>query len=256
MTSIPQSSPVDNNELVGGAASRAQVLRLLATGTVEILGRLPRSSNGTFLARVAEAPEAEAPGLLAVYKPVAGERRLFDFPPGLDRREVAAYELSEWLGWRIVPETVPRKDAPLGPGSLQRFLDADFAEHYFTLVADPRQRDRLRTIAVFDIVANNADRKSGHCILAEGTVWAIDNGLCFHAAPKLRTVVWDFGGEPVPEALLEGLERLARNIPACLEELLDEAERRALQRRARRLLARGRLPELDPLEARVPWPPV
>ncbi len=134
----------------------------------------------------------------AVYKPLRGERPLWDFPDGLYRREVAAYELSAALGWSLVPETVARDDGPYGAGSYQRFVDADFTEHYFTLLEQPDHHDLLRRIAVFDLVANNADRKSGHCLLGDdGNIWGIDHGLCFAVPPKLRTVMWDFAGEPI-----------------------------------------------------------
>ena len=158
-------------------------LRILARGEVQVEGRLPWSSNRTFLATCCHSSEE----LAAVYKPGMGERRLWDFPEGVYRREVAAYALSEMLNWGIVPETVEREDGPLGPGSLQRFVPSDFSQHHFTLVEDAAHHERLRTICAFDVVANNTDRKSGHCILGEdGTIWAIDNGLCFHREPKLR----------------------------------------------------------------------
>ena len=111
---------------------------------------------------------------------------------------MAAYELAEALGWRLVPETVARRDGPLDAGSLQRFVDADFEQHYFTLLEVDAHRAALKRMATFDVIANNADRKGGHCLLdADGQVWGIDHGLCFHAEPKLRTVIWDFAGEPL-----------------------------------------------------------
>src|SRR5579862_7289139 len=124
------------------------------------------------------------------------------------------------LGWGLVPETVERDDGPFGPGSVQRFVEADFSEHHFTLVEDPRHHDRLQAICAFDVVANNADRKSGHCLLGEdGTVWAIDNGLSFHPQPKLRTVIWEFAGEPLPATLLGDLASLERALPGPLGAL-------------------------------------
>ena len=177
-------------------APAADDVTVLRCGAVEIVGRLPWSSNHTFLVECRLGPDVVA----AVYKPGRGERPLWDFPPGIYRREVAAFELSRALGWGVVPLTVVRgDDAPLGEGSLQRFVDADFSQHHFTLVEDEAHHDRLRTICAFDVVANNADRKSGHCLLGtDGGIWAIDNGLCFHRQPKLRTVIWEFAGEPVP----------------------------------------------------------
>ena len=128
--------------------------------------------------------------------PSKGERPLWDFPGGLFRREVAAYLLSESLGWGLVPETVERAEGPFGEGSVQRYVPEDGASHYFTLRDDPKWHPTLKRMCAFDVVANNADRKSGHVLLAEDRLWAIDNGLCFNEDDKLRTVIWDFGGEP------------------------------------------------------------
>jgi len=218
---------------------------------MEVVGRMPWSSNHTFLATC--VLDGEETG--AVYKPGRGERRLWDFPAGIYRREVAAYELSCALGWGLVPETVERDDAPLGPGSVQRFVDADFSQHHFTLVEDEHHHDRLRAICAFDVVANNTDRKSGHCLLGEeGTVWAIDNGLCFHREPKLRTVIWEFAGEPVPPALLDDVARIASSRLPELRRLLSAAEVEALRGRADALVADGHFPAPDPHEYHYPWP--
>jgi uncharacterized repeat protein (TIGR03843 family) len=227
------------------------VLTLLAEGEIEVVGRMPWSSNRTFLVTCASGDEETA----AVYKPGRGERQLWDFPEGIFRREIAAYELSALLGWELVPETIGRQDAPFGEGSLQRFVDADFSEHHFTLVEDPGHHDRLRTICAFDIVANNADRKSGHCILDhDGTIWAIDNGLCFHRQPKLRTVIWEFAGEDVPADLLEALAGLRAALPGPLGGLLSAGEIDAICHRARRLVDTGRFPVPDPDSYHFPWP--
>jgi uncharacterized repeat protein (TIGR03843 family) len=226
-------------------------LSLLAEGDIEVVGRLPWSSNHTFLVTCALGDEEAG----AVYKPERGERHLWDFPEPIYRREIAAYELSRSLGWDLVPETVERDDAPLGPGSLQLFIPADFSQHHFTLVEDESHHDRLRAICAFDIVANNADRKSGHCILGvDGRVWAIDNGLCFHAEPKLRTVIWEFAGEPVPEELLGDLARIAADPPEDLATLLSRREVQAVGRRAHALVAAGRFPVPDPDTYHYPWP--
>ena len=228
-----------------------QALSVLHHGEVEVRGRLPWSSNATFLVELCH----EGTTLPAVYKPHRGERPLWDFPRGLHRREVAAYRLSEALGWGIVPETVTREDAPLGPGSLQRFVPADFAEHYFTLLERPELHDALRTICAFDLVANNADRKGGHCLLdQDGRVWAIDNGLCFHELPNLRTVIWDFAGQAVPERLLADVERLLDEPATGLEELLDDDEVKALRRRAGALLRRRTFPDPSSSRTAFPWP--
>lgn len=226
-------------------------LTLLVDGRIELLGRILRSSNETFLVRVSCGDDSAC----AVYKPEAGERPLYDFEPGLYRRERAAYLLSEYLAWGIVPPTVIREDSPLGIGSLQLFIECDFSEHYFTLYADSPETHRvLSQIAVFDYVANNTDRKSGHVLRGyDGRVWGIDHGLCFSAGFKLRTVIWDFAGAPIPRALLEDITPLAEAVPPDVAELLDHAEVTALQRRVQRLLHAGVLP-VDPTGLRYPWP--
>jgi uncharacterized repeat protein (TIGR03843 family) len=193
--------------------------------------------------------------VLAIYKPAKGERPLWDFPRGLWKREVAAYELSAFLGWGIVPPTTVRSDGPLGPGSLQHCVDALFDEHYFTLQEMPEHRQDLRRIAVFDVVVNNADRKSGHCLLdRDGHIWGIDHGLCFHAEPKLRTVIWDFAGEEIEEDLLAGLGPMAGGeVPQTLAKLLDAQEIEALTARAADLRATARFPEPS-VDFPYPWP--
>jgi uncharacterized repeat protein (TIGR03843 family) len=223
---------------------------LLTRGRITLRGRMPDSSNATFLAEL----DLDGAAGLAVYKPGRGERPLWDFPPGLFARELAAYLLSEALGWGLVPPTV-RREGPYGEGSLQLFVPADFAQHYFTLRENPVHAARLKRICVFDVVANNADRKAGHCLLApDGAIFAVDNGLCFHVESKLRTVIWDFGGEPIPEALLDDLRRfLAAPLPDALAALLTPAEREALLGRARALAQDGRFPT-DASGVRYPWP--
>ena len=160
---------------------------------MEVHGRIAGSSNATLLVTCRLGDDE----LRAVYKPIKGERPLWDFPGGLFRREVAAYHLSESLGWGLVPETVQRTEGPFGEGSVQRYVPEDGASHYFTLRDDPKWHPTLKRMCAFDVVANNADRKSGHVLLAEERLWAIDNGLCFNEDDKLRTVIWDFGGQPL-----------------------------------------------------------
>ena len=223
---------------------------LLESGEIELLGRMPWSSNHTFLVEVTDGDDCAR----AVYKPQRGERPLWDFPPGLHRRETAAAVLSEALGWGIVPETVIR-DGPLGEGSVQRFVDADFDQHYFTIYEAGTHLDDLRAICAFDVVANNTDRKSGHCLLGvDGRVYAIDNSLCFHQQPKLRTVIWEFGGEPVGERLLAGLARVADEPPEALRGLLDRDEVEAVRTRAASLARRGAFPEAGAGYRHYPWP--
>ncbi|MHC6594381.1 SCO1664 family protein [Arthrobacter sp. C152] len=228
-----------------------QELSLLTEGRIELLGRIVSGSNATFLAEVTCGGESA----WAVYKPEAGERPLSDFDAGLHRRERAAYLLSEALGWALVPPTVVRGDAPLGVGSLQWFIEGDQQEHYFTLYADaPETHAVLAQIALFDYVANNTDRKSGHVLRgSDGHVWGIDHGLCFSAAFKLRTVIWEFAGDPVPDALLADITPLATAVPDAVAALLDDAETSALQRRVRRILLEGVLP-VDHTGMRYPWP--
>jgi uncharacterized repeat protein (TIGR03843 family) len=225
-------------------------LELLGRGAISVKGRMPWSSNVTLLAELALG-DATA---LAVYKPQRGERPLWDFPPGLGKREVAAYLLSEALGWALVPPTVLR-EGPHGEGSLQLFVQADFEQHYLTLLERSEHRVRLQQICVFDLLANNADRKSGHCLLgSDGCVYAIDNGLTFHIEPKLRTVIWDFAGESIPRQLLDAIQRLLdAGLPGPLAELLPADEQRALITRGKALVKRTRFPK-DATGARYPWP--
>ena len=226
-------------------------LTLLTEGSIELLGLIPRSSNQTFLVQIT-CGEDEG---YAVYKPEAGERPLSDFEPGLYKRERAAYLLSESLDWGFIPPTVIREDAPLGVGSLQWFVECDFQQHYFTLFEDaPETHPELARIALFDFVANNTDRKSGHVLRGDdGRIWGIDHGLCFSAAFKLRTVIWDFAGDPIPEALLANIAQLAETVPAELAELLDDDEVTALRRRVQRMMVAGSLP-VDRTGMRYPWP--
>ncbi len=223
---------------------------LLGRGTIEVHGRIAGSSNITLLVTCA----MDGCELLAVYKPLAGERELWDFLPGLHRREVAARVLSDWLSWDIVPETVLREDAPFGEGSLQRVVEEDGVSHYFTLRDDPRWHEELRRIAAFDVLTNNADRKSGHVLLSEDRLWAIDHGLTFHAEPKLRTVIWDFAGDRLDDALRDAVARLVDEpLPGELAQLIDADEANALRRRARALTRAGKLPA--PGAGRpYPWP--
>jgi hypothetical protein len=195
---------------------------------------------------------------LAVYKPARGERPLWDFPTGtLYRREVAAYLVSEQLGWRLVPPTLAR-DGPLGVGSVQLYVDADPEVTAFELLAGGHPA--LARIAAFDVVTNNADRKAGHCLAGQdGQVWAIDHGLCFHVQAKLRTVLWDLAGTELEAPVLADLEALAdaaagdAPLAASLGELLDRAEVVALAKRARALARAGCLPAPRGDRA-YPWP--
>lgn len=228
-----------------------RVPEVLRDGCIEVLGAMPWSSNGAFLVTV----RAGSDHLPAVYKPERGERPLWDFPCGLWRREVASCMLSDHLGLGLVPPTVQRDDGPAGVGSLQVFVPARFEEHYFTLRDRYELQPTLRRLCAFDLVANSADRKGGHCLLdADGRVWAIDNGLSFHREFKVRTVIWDFAGEPVPDDVLRALDGLlGAPLPDDLAALLDRDERDALRDRAGAVLGAGRFPH-DPTGRRIPWP--
>lgn len=236
---------------------------VLERGELEVLGRMPWASNQTYLGRLClEGPGAggapEKHEALAVYKPRRGERSLWDFPEGsLCQREVASRLVSEGLGWDIVPPTVLRS-GPLGEGMVQLFVDHDPENHYFTLrEAHP---DRFRQFALFDVIINNADRKSGHCLLdSEGHVWGIDHGVTFHTSVKLRTVIWDYEGERIGDDLAAGLARLEAgfggDLGRALAGLLSPGEVTAAHRRLQWLLSRRVFP--PPMtDYPYPWPMV
>ena len=236
--------------------SRAELAELLGRGQIELVGRLRYSSNGAFFVRVC----ADGVELPAVYKPRRGERPLWDFPDGtLSRREVAACILSDGLGWDVVPVTVHRDEGPLGEGALQRFVEHNPEQHYFTLLEG--NEDRFREFAVFDILANNTDRKGGHCLydVLNHEIVGIDHGLTFHPMWKLRTVIWDFADEPVPDQLLDDVRRVVTwlddgPLGEALAALLSPPELAALATRADDLLHDGHFPAPDPGYHSVPWP--
>ena len=281
----------------------------LESGTIEVLGRLPFSSNFTFLVEVAYSNTLQR----AIYKPQQGEEPLWDFQSGIYTREVAAYRLANALGWPNIPTTIVRPDGPYGIGSLQQFVDADFEQHYFTLKDKTRYQYAFMAIATFDLIANNADRKSGHCLLlisndpdgnklvdpeehdpsgtsqrgtdqpaaydhatdkrwhgnaseyrtgstsddANSVIWAIDNSLSFHVEPKLRTVIWEFGGQPIPDHFLDDIERVANQDSSLLDEiaggLLTRSEVAALRNRMRDLVEMPKFPEIVS-QRQYPWP--
>jgi uncharacterized repeat protein (TIGR03843 family) len=225
----------------------------LKHGDLEVVGLLPYASNYTFLARVRNGEET-----LVVYKPMEGETPLWDFPSGtLCRREVAAYLVSEAAGWGLVPPTVLR-EGPMGTGAVQLFVEHNPVINAFDLMAT-HQHD-LKRIVLFDLIVNNADRKAGHVLLDPGRrIWAVDHGICFHVQPKLRTVLWDFAGQPIPpseHAALEAvLSRLDRELSILLGMLLDDVEVDALRSRAERLIDLQVFPHPGP-GRNYPWPPV
>lgn len=226
-------------------------LHLLRTAAIDLEGRMPWSSNATFLVNLSVDGDAVGQG---IYKPLRGERPLWDFEPGLHRREVAAYLLSAHLGLDLVPPTVLR-DGPFGEGSLQWFVEADHRQHYFTLFESrPDLHDALAVFAFFDLLANNTDRKSGHVLIdADDHLWGIDHGLCFADEFKLRTVIWDFGGQPVPDHLVALAARLAGEPPIEVAALLTDDEVEAMCERAVHLVADPVFP-VDHTGRRYPWP--
>lgn len=258
----------------------AAALELLSAGDLEVLGRLVDASNATLLCTVTtDAVEARC-----VYKPIAGERPLWDFPDGtLAGREVAAFLLAEAFGGNLVPPTVLR-DGPFGPGMCQLWVETDPQEVLVDVVepADvppgwlhvldaqgPRGRDvvlahaddeRLRRMAIFDVVVNNADRKGGHILPGpDGVVRGVDHGVAFHVEPKLRTVLWGFAGQQLTSAERAQLEvvraQLADRLGAELTGCLTRREVTACQRRVDRLLRDGCLPYPQDDWPTIPWPP-
>lgn len=256
---------------------RAHLIEVLSSGHIQLTGKFIWGSNHTFLADVS----ADQLELQAVYKPAAGERPLWDFPPqSLAQREVAAYLTSQALGWKLVPPTVLRFDGPAGGGSLQLYLDIDPERHYFSFNA--QERERLAPAALFDVLINNADRKAGHVLMApDGHIWLIDHGVCFHRDYKLRTVIWDFADRAIPTDLLQDLAAFRSALEAAegatssgaatglepspapsaaalppaarLAHMLSPAEFAALKGRARQLMLTKRYP-VPGSERHYPWP--
>lgn len=278
-----QASPEESVQIT---AERA--LAALTRGSVRERGLLPYSSNHSFLVVVSDGDLA----LPAVYKPQRGESPLWDFEWGtLCKRERAAWLVSNALGWDLIPPTVLRS-ANRGIGSIQFYVDHEEEAHYFTVQQDARYADAFRRLALFDYITNNADRKSGHCLVGrDGRLWAIDHGLCFHAEYKLRSVIWEFADEPIETEMLQDLHLLgaeisdfassapdsqylplngdeapepspdapsrgASELAQELCELLSRDERRALMRRVRTLIRSGVYPSPDPQRRNYPWPPV
>ncbi|WP_419919765.1 SCO1664 family protein [Candidatus Poriferisocius sp.] len=228
-----------------------EAVERLRTGELDVLGRMPWSSNLTFLVDV-HSPGV--PIIQGVYKPVRGERPLWDFPAGLYKREIAAFELARALGWSLVPPTVLR-GGPLGEGSVQLYVPTNYDEHYFTLREEPNHHRWLQQLCAFDFIINSTDRKGGHILLGDdGRLYAVDNGLSFHHQFKLRTVIWEWAGEPLPPALVDAVNRLlVEGLPPGVAGLLSRSEHDALLIRAGTLVNEGRFPT-DPSGNRYPWP--
>jgi len=229
-------------------------LDLLATGEIDVQGRMIDASNATLYCAVSGNGIEAA----CVYKPVAGERPLWDFPDGtLAAREVAAFAVSAATGWDLVPPTVLR-DGPYGPGMVQLWIDTDETVDLGELARS--DHPDLARMAVLDAVINNADRKGGHLLPTEqGHVFGIDHGVCFSVDDKLRTLLWQWRGDPLPDAARETLEELRADLDnalgAALRALLDRREVRATTRRVDRLLREGIYPLPSGDWPAVPWPP-
>ncbi|WP_344662304.1 SCO1664 family protein [Catenulispora subtropica] len=282
---------MESGESVAQEVDLAHVTRVLTTGEMAITGRLTNASNATLYGTVT----LDGVTLECVHKPVAGERPLWDFPNGtLAAREVAAYELSQATGWRIVPPTVMR-EGPWGPGMCQLWIDTPDDDDHELLALLPEDFDqdpddaaarwrpvlsvelgdgrpavlahkadeRLRRIAAFDAVVNNADRKGGHLLVGTadpGHVYGIDHGLTFNVDDKLRTLLWGFSDEPLGDEVREVLERLdgaiaSGELGGRLAELLDAGEVAATRERIRELLRTDRIPGPEGRRRPVPWPP-
>lgn len=224
----------------------------LQCGTYEIKGQFTFGSNYTFLVSVEHAGSKYS----AVYKPLRGEQPLWDFPENsLAGREVAAYLVSEHLGFHIVPFTTLREDGPFGAGSLQQFIDYDPEYHFFSFSEEDRQL--LRPVVLFDLLCNNADRKGSHVFFEKDThhLYAIDHGICFHEENKLRTVLWDFSGQKIPDDLLVPLSGIKNLLPS-LEPYLNPHELSALCARAESLIKKRTFPRQPRDRRAMPWPPL
>ncbi|MEM7134726.1 MAG: SCO1664 family protein [Chloroflexota bacterium] len=240
--------------------TEGEICQILQHGEMDDIQMLPYSSNYNLLTLVT----LDGMELTAVYKPQQGESPLWDFTSGtLCKREVAAYVVSSALGWSLIPPTILR-DGNYGIGSVQLYIEHDDSKHYFTVQEDERFASILRKLALFDFITNNADRKSGHCLIdIDGRLWAIDHGICFHHEYKLRTVIWEFSGNPIEPEILNDLELLrsvldqpTNSYTASLSQLLSSSEQLAMVQRLELLLESGTYPTPLPHRRNYPWPPV
>ncbi|MBI3914094.1 MAG: SCO1664 family protein [Chloroflexi bacterium] len=235
----------------------AQVLAILQEGEIKLQSRLPYSSNNAFLVEV----QCDGQTRYAIYKPARGERPLWDFDTGtLVQREVAAYQVSQILGFPNIPPTVLR-EGPYGIGAVQLFIDLVEDQHYFTLRA--AHRAEMMRVAVFDALVNNTDRKGGHILIDNaGKIWCIDHGVTFHEDYKLRTVIWDYVDQPIPRDILNHLRVFRDGLATgdaqaeALAELLSRRELRALRTRADELIEAGVFPSPPVDWPHIPWPPI
>lgn len=235
-----------------------EIIDFLKNGSLELEGEFVQGFNYTFLVQITLGEET----IRGVYKPQQGERPLWDFPENtLACREAAAYVVSKALGWNLVPPTIYREDGPFGPGSVQFFISHYPDYNYFNLSDDDFQR--LRPVVLFDLLINNADRKGSHLLFgAEGDLWLIDHGLGFNVEEKLRTVIWDFAGQPIPDELRADLEKLKEQLEpgsalaAALSGMLAPDEIQALTARTEAILKMKHFP-FPPQDRRAyPFPPL
>jgi uncharacterized repeat protein (TIGR03843 family) len=232
-------------------------IAILTRGSIDVEELVPWGSNYTFLVTVRDSSRQVS----AIYKPSRGERPLWDFPDGtLAFREVAAYLVSHALGWPNIPPTVLR-DGPQGVGMVQLYIEMVDRQHFFTL--RDKHRDEMKRIAVFDALINNTDRKGGHVLLGnDEKIWCIDHGVAFHEYPKLRTVIWDFTEQPIPQEIIDDLNKLrpclmrGESLSDSLARLLSPREMRALRGRLDRLIESRTFPKPPEDWPPVPWPPV
>jgi len=273
-----ERSPATN-----GQHDHAALTTVPSDGVIEIVGRLRQASNQTFLVKITSSdPDDHDKELHGVYKPIEGERPLWDFPIGtLGFREVAAYQVSRFGGFDVVPVTV-LADGPFGPGSLQVWVESepDAVDQLVDLVPVDKVPDegwfpvvegygaddspiavihsddrRLRTLAVFDALINNADRKGGHILASQGRVFGVDHGICFHTENKLRTLLWGWAGEQLTTDELAKIKTVSDGAVDLLADLLSEEEIEALMLRAEGLIISGRLPYPHGDWHTIPWPP-
>lgn len=232
-------------------------IHTLKSDAFSLQGRFVNSSNFTFLGMVAQESGSPIP---VVYKPVRGESPLWDFPgQPLAKREVAAYLTSQLLGWDLVPATIFRRQKlPYGAGMLQRYVEHDPSYHYFNFSAEDRRL--LQHVAVFDQLINNADRKGSHLLVdREHHIWCIDHGVCFHTEDKLRTVIWDFAGQAIPEDIVCDLTRFLeqeRYIRWTLKPYLTPAEIDCLLQRGEDLVRTAIFRTPDDQRRMFPYPPL
>jgi len=233
-----------------------KILQILISGTFRLKGQFVRGSNYTFLGEV----ELEGESIPVVYKPLRGEQPLWDFPQStLAKRETAAFVFSQWLGWDLVPPTIYRKKGlPFGSGSVQQYIQHDVNYHYFSFSDEDRMR--LDIVALMDLMMNNADRKGSHILIdSKNKIWCIDHGLCFHNENKLRTVIWNFAGQPIRGDLLDDIQRLVasrENIQLVLQPYLKKREINAVFRRAVHILENPVFPMPGVDRRMFPFPPL